>query len=686
MALLADLRLEERWPASGDEERSILAAEFASSIRTMLPKGDPAGCEPALRSLQTMLTTVPAAWEALEAASLDVVGELLSRVPVAASDPSRASAALELLEACADRLSAREMHCAITEGWSSVPRAARPSLLPSLRKVLLRVPSRRARFYEECFPLVAGLLEGGGGREDEEGEEEESEESNAADPAVRAEAEWPPPSPAVRHYHTFQDSALPPALPPASRPATSRPPFLVPPHLLTFWRLLPPLASLPPSRPPARLPLPSSLRFLVAPAPSDAFFRCRAKAAAGFVFAFLGPLAAEAGKQPYRGHPITDAERGAEEERQWVAGLALRAAAAAGEAGPARELLKAAGLPALALCRWPERRRAGAAAQARRKSLSEMEGPEEQGGYEAGAGAGAAASDGSGDGDGGEGGPLRARRPPRAAPPGPESHFFSELGAALVARSLLLDPSPLPDVLAPGYRFCLAAPHALALLRAGRGGMAVDLIESELKRVPPRSLRPPAGVSGSGLLALIQALLDHTVAIADPRERSRAFAVSTGVLSALRDGPRFVALRDLLASVPYPALHGLLINRLKDEIREAWPSPRTPHDPSESSPFASDRVLPLLRAVLDPRLCDVDAAHDVAMAALNLYRFVLLRELGEGRASGGPEGGVTGSLRPGELRRARDRFLRPLRDIVDARARAPPLPPNIKNSNILTFF
>lgn len=94
-------------------------------------------------------------------------------------------------------------------------------------------------------------------------------------------------------------------------------------------------------------------------------------------------------------------------------------------------------------------------------------------------------------------------------------------------------------------------------------------------------------------------------------------------------------LETLSAGAPTP-LTALFIVELKSSVAAAWPSADAPAAAVSATPcssiFLGARMIALLSCALDAAAAAPDAAAlidsaDAAVAALNLYRFILLREI-----------------------------------------------------------
>eukprot|EP00850_Spirogloea_muscicola_P002964 SM000011S19142 [mRNA] locus=s11:1171346:1176157:+ [translate_table: standard] len=182
----------------------------------------------------------------------------------------------------------------------------------------------------------------------------------------------------------------------------------------------------------------------------------------------------------------------------------------------------------------------------------------------------------------------------------------------------------------------------------------------------------------------------------------RCFEVLQEVLLVMYTSrERFKAVRSLIVQAPHPMMVSLLLRFAKEEadkclqVRLLVPgtsmTPNTPdtssreeqsdsvaapgqgatctasegHDKqNDSSPFATADILILIKHVLCPpsgRPLDLTAECDSVMAALNLYRFLLLRESAAGSNRTGIRSGA-------QLERSRREWLLPLRQALVAAA------------------
>jgi len=132
-----------------------------------------------------------------------------------------------------------------------------------------------------------------------------------------------------------------------------------------------------------------------------------------------------------------------------------------------------------------------------------------------------------------------------------------------------------------------------------------------------------------------------------------------GFLNILPESIRFKCLGYLLERCPYMAIRGLIIHFIKQQIVKYWPSSSSS---SSSIYFASPKVLDLFPFFInftDPAIGakeNLMEKLDVIMNALNLYRFLLLRDKNLD---------VIGIWKPESKELVRTKFLDPLKLQLD---------------------
>ncbi|KAH9554288.1 hypothetical protein CY35_08G057000 [Sphagnum magellanicum] len=152
------------------------------------------------------------------------------------------------------------------------------------------------------------------------------------------------------------------------------------------------------------------------------------------------------------------------------------------------------------------------------------------------------------------------------------------------------------------------------------------------------------------------------------------------ILQVIKDvlpvSTRFHSLQALISSCPYPSLVSLLLTCLKDEVARAWPvfkqgcgaecnvEVTAVGDSFKScpivAPFVSSEVLQVIESVLHPlggNPPDLPAQIDSVQGALNLYRFIIIRET-SGKTN------LTGILSKASLMKAQTQWLLPLRELL----------------------
>ncbi|KAH9554289.1 hypothetical protein CY35_08G057000 [Sphagnum magellanicum] len=179
------------------------------------------------------------------------------------------------------------------------------------------------------------------------------------------------------------------------------------------------------------------------------------------------------------------------------------------------------------------------------------------------------------------------------------------------------------------------------------------------------------------IVPILQAVQDVIVYAPDPALRRRAYIALTKVIKdVLPVSTRFHSLQALISSCPYPSLVSLLLTCLKDEVARAWPvfkqgcgaecnvEVTAVGDSFKScpivAPFVSSEVLQVIESVLHPlggNPPDLPAQIDSVQGALNLYRFIIIRET-SGKTN------LTGILSKASLMKAQTQWLLPLRELL----------------------
>ncbi|BBN10591.1 glomulin [Marchantia polymorpha subsp. ruderalis] len=175
-------------------------------------------------------------------------------------------------------------------------------------------------------------------------------------------------------------------------------------------------------------------------------------------------------------------------------------------------------------------------------------------------------------------------------------------------------------------------------------------------------------------LKRIQDLVVHT---ANTKLRREAYALLIKTIKQTLPAPeRFQALFDIITNCDHPSLVSLLLNCVKDEVVSAWPpvvdlpiqrgsdglstsaSAETFTEGMTLSPFVNSQVLQFIQCVLRTRdgdLAELPRNIDAVVSALNLYRFLLIRE-----SSGNTN--YTQVLGHDELVKGRTYWLLPIRE------------------------
>lgn len=188
---------------------------------------------------------------------------------------------------------------------------------------------------------------------------------------------------------------------------------------------------------------------------------------------------------------------------------------------------------------------------------------------------------------------------------------------------------------------------------------------------------------GDGWLALtlrslppLQNLQNVIVYAPNVEMRRQGYAVFKKVIQdVLPEGARLQCLQMLINNSLFPSLVSLHLISIKDEVDRAWPRSRQlqgqlggdGHPAGEgqdvkkvTSPFVSEDVLEVIGNVLRPKTGvppELPAQIDSVQSALNLYRFILIRE-SSGKTN------YTGVLSKASLTKARIHWLLPLRELA----------------------
>lgn len=160
------------------------------------------------------------------------------------------------------------------------------------------------------------------------------------------------------------------------------------------------------------------------------------------------------------------------------------------------------------------------------------------------------------------------------------------------------------------------------------------------------------------VLPALQGLQNVIVSTRKIETRRQGYSLLKKIIQdVLPDSIRLQCLQMLINECSYPSLVSLHLNLLKDEVARAWPS-SSPQS-SVTSPFVGDDVLEAIESVLRPhdRAPELPAQIDPVQSALNLYRFILIRE-STGKTN------HTGVLSKEVLRKARTEWLLPLLELA----------------------
>ncbi|KAH3732796.1 Ras guanine nucleotide exchange factor [Pelomyxa schiedti] len=202
----------------------------------------------------------------------------------------------------------------------------------------------------------------------------------------------------------------------------------------------------------------------------------------------------------------------------------------------------------------------------------------------------------------------------------------------------------LPSVLRPNHKLAITLPFITALLaRPSKGWNLLDVISRPIGKA---SIEPSLL---EDITACIQAMIDCMSQCEDSTARTSMYNVMGKTIGFLRPGPRFDAIKKLIAQCSNYTMTGLIIHRLKEEINQSWPN--TCCDAEESSNFASRRLLEILPVFLVPR--NFSEKFDIIIQGINLYRYLLIRDRGTN---------YTGIWSKSEILEVDNNFLQPLKD------------------------
>ena len=208
-------------------------------------------------------------------------------------------------------------------------------------------------------------------------------------------------------------------------------------------------------------------------------------------------------------------------------------------------------------------------------------------------------------------------------------------------------------------------------LREGKGEAALASEALAVLQMSEEAVRHPAGLEAG--LELLEAVAGQypplppeqlsalTGSLVRRTEEGRSGPVGQRCWAALQEvvrtghdpGGRLVALADLVDAARHPVMVALLLGLAKEEAQRCWGG--------VEEAFVSPPLLRLVGRVLRPQGDLPDLPHDseAVLAALNLYRFLLLREVAAGSNS-------TGCLTAEMRAVGREQWLLPLRPAAHA--------------------
>lgn len=210
---------------------------------------------------------------------------------------------------------------------------------------------------------------------------------------------------------------------------------------------------------------------------------------------------------------------------------------------------------------------------------------------------------------------------------------------------------------------------ASTLLRSpGLSVKGLYLVEAVIEQTRPdeRSSSLDLAVTAIPTLQALQHALLQSPA---PLGKRYFSALQKVLKNSLTPQARMDALEALIASCPNPMLVSLLLMVAKDEVAQEWSqvtssdsngSPKSGGKSMEGMAFVNPRILHLVENILQPSNKDplkISEEADAVLGALNVYRFLLLRE-----AAGSTN--YTGCRTPENLSKARNKWLLPLRHVA----------------------
>lgn len=169
------------------------------------------------------------------------------------------------------------------------------------------------------------------------------------------------------------------------------------------------------------------------------------------------------------------------------------------------------------------------------------------------------------------------------------------------------------------------------------------------------------------LFALFQAMQSIVIHMPDPEKRKKAFSALAKTLSELPPHQRFDMLKGLIINSNNPSVASLLLAIVKEEINSALNDASKAQGPNSNNkdshlrtPFITGDVLELVELILKPAKGgppDLPGQSDAVIVALNLYRFLLMKEKID-------KTNYTGVLSNSCLKKVHSEWLLPLRVLV----------------------
>eukprot|EP00698_Gefionella_okellyi_P009717 TRINITY_DN2491_c0_g3_i1.p1 TRINITY_DN2491_c0_g3~~TRINITY_DN2491_c0_g3_i1.p1 ORF type:complete len:422 (-),score=139.21 TRINITY_DN2491_c0_g3_i1:176-1441(-) len=172
---------------------------------------------------------------------------------------------------------------------------------------------------------------------------------------------------------------------------------------------------------------------------------------------------------------------------------------------------------------------------------------------------------------------------------------------------------------APVQQLVLSMPFASALLKITNQEAVVRgqlFAAALLKDVPENSLDVPA--LSDDVIAFAESLVNFIAACSEPMLRRQTFDMLSKLLGVVTEPVRFALLHHLLERCPFASVTALMVTRVKTELIKHWTV--------DGSVFASPRVLDLLKCAMHVSR-ELQPNIDVFMSALNLFRFLWMRDM-----------------------------------------------------------